>query len=105
MWTQASRVVDLINLPAGTRVGDWRITSRLGWGGYGVVYLVKSVRRPRRQAALKLALRPGQVSRRLAREKLLLERIRHPHVVRLLDSGFWRQPGQGEPLPFIVLEY
>jgi eukaryotic-like serine/threonine-protein kinase len=94
-----------MNLSPGTRLGGWSIVARLGYGGYGAVYLVKSLRWPSREAALKLALQPGPVSHRLERERVLLERVRHAHVVHLLDSGYWPLPGTKNFLPFLVMEY
>jgi len=97
--------LDPMDLLPGTQVGDWCVLARLGWGGYGAVYLVRHVRERRRQGALKLALQPGTLSRRLERESGLLERVKHPHVVRLLDAGHWDVPGSTVRLPFLVMEY
>lgn len=105
MEAHAQQSLDPMDLPTGTQVGHWCVIGRLGWGGYGAVYLVRSVRGRRRQAALKLALRPGAVSRRLEREGELLARVRHPHVVRLIETGHWEPPGTREPLPFLMMEY
>jgi eukaryotic-like serine/threonine-protein kinase len=105
MDTQAALRLDPMDLPTGTCVGDWRIIGRLGWGGYGAVYLVRGVRGLRRQAALKLALRQGTASLRLEREVELLSLLKHPNVARLIGSGHWRMPGAREPLPFLVMEY
>jgi serine/threonine-protein kinase len=105
MAAQAMWKWDPTDLPAGTRVGHWVIVGRLGRGGYGVVYLVRGVGVLRRHAALKLALQPGPVSRRLEREVELLSRVKHPNVARLLDAGHWLMPGTGERLPFLVMEH
>jgi serine/threonine-protein kinase len=105
MAAHAAREWEPMDLPSGTRVGDWCILGRLGWGGYGVVYLVRAERWPRRQAALKLALRPGAVSRRLEREVELLSRVKHPNVARFIEAGHWLVPGTRERLPFLVMEY
>ncbi|MFY0525131.1 protein kinase domain-containing protein [Archangium gephyra] len=105
MDAQAAWKLDPIDLPAGTRVGNWRIIGRLGWGGYGAVYLVRGEHGLRRQAALKLALRPGTVSLRLEREVELLSRVKHSNVARLIDAGHWLVPGARERLPFLVMEY
>ncbi|MFE8595985.1 serine/threonine-protein kinase [Archangium violaceum] len=94
-----------MDLPVGARVGNWRIIGRLGWGGYGAVYLVRGERGLRRQAALKLALRLGTVSLRLEREVELLSRVKHPNVARLIDAGHWLMPGTRDRLPFLVMEY
>jgi serine/threonine-protein kinase len=96
---------DPMNLASGTHVEDWCVLARVGWGGYGAVYLVRHVREPRRQGALKLALKLGPLSRRLEREAELLARVKHPHVVRLLEAGHWALPGSTVCLPFVVMEY
>jgi serine/threonine-protein kinase len=100
-----SLLFDPMNLSPGTHVGDWCVLARVGWGGYGAVYLVRHVREPRRQGALKLALKLGTLSRRLEREVELLVRVKHPHVVRLVDAGHWAVPGSTVCLPFVVMEY
>lgn len=105
MNSQAALNLDPMDLPPGTCVGDWRIIGRLGWGGYGAVYLVRGVRGLRRQAALKLALRQGTASLRLEREVELMSLVKHPNVARLIGSGRWLMPGAREPLPFLVMEY
>ena len=94
-----------VDLPPGTHVGHWSVIGRLGWGGYGVVYLVRCVREPHRHAALKLALHSGAAAHRLVREGELLERVNDPHVARFIEAGHWVVPGTGERLPFLVMEY
>ncbi|WP_164012077.1 serine/threonine protein kinase [Pyxidicoccus trucidator] len=87
-------------LPPGTRVGRWRVERRVGSGGNGTVYEVRS--RPRGPSyALKLAHAPGD--RRFAREAEALRLVRHSGVVRLLDEGTW----QTGPVryPYLLLEY
>ncbi|WP_309893884.1 serine/threonine-protein kinase [Archangium sp.] len=97
--------LDPMNLGPGTHVGDWCVLARVGWGGYGAVYLVRHVHEPRRQGALKLPLKLGPLSRRLEREAEMLARVKHPHVVCLLDAGHWEMPGATVRLPFVVMEY
>ncbi|HSP79103.1 MAG TPA: serine/threonine-protein kinase, partial [Myxococcaceae bacterium] len=99
------QALDVINLPMGTRVGGWVIDGRLGYGGYGAVYHVRHALWPWRKGALKLALKAGLTSHRLEREVKLLCLVKHPHVVRLLDSGYWLMPGTEVRLPFLVMEY
>ncbi|HSP80980.1 MAG TPA: serine/threonine-protein kinase [Myxococcaceae bacterium] len=105
MQARGTWALEPMNLPSGTRVGGWSTIGRVGVGGYGAVYLVKSVHQPRRQGALKLALRAGPVAHRLEREVKLLSRVKSPHVVRLLDSGEWLLPETRQYLPFLVMEY
>jgi predicted Ser/Thr protein kinase len=85
-------------LPAGMRIGPWRVVRPLGSGGCGAVYLV---RRWGRHFALKLAVRPGD--KRLQREGRLLRRVRHPGVVRLRGRGWWL--GRRKGFPYLVMEY
>jgi serine/threonine protein kinase len=53
-------------------------------------------------AALKLALLPDDP--RFQRERELLSRCLHPHIPRLLDSGFWLSPS-GARYPFVSMEW
>jgi serine/threonine protein kinase len=92
-------------LPPGTVVGPWRV---LGWGGrgvYGAVYRAVRAEVEDEQAhlvALKVALLPRDP--RFAREVELLERLRHPSIPRLVDSGEWQHPS-GTVHPYIVMEW
>jgi serine/threonine-protein kinase len=84
-------------------VGSWRIVDLFGRGAYGTLYLAESVAPgTTRQAALKLALAPRD--ERFERERVLLSRLRHPCIPRLLDSGTWQSPG-GPPHPYLVMEW
>lgn len=94
---------DPASLPAGARVGPWRVVSWRGRGSYGVVY--RAVREGREEAgpvALKLALGPEDP--RFEREAKLLARIRHPGVPRLLGQGTWRSAA-GAAHPYLVMEW
>ncbi|NMO14093.1 serine/threonine protein kinase [Pyxidicoccus fallax] len=76
-------------LPLGTRVGDWCVLERRGFGAYGAVYRAVSVEAASAPVALKLALHPQD--ERFAREVELLSRLHHPNVPRLVDHGVWQQ--------------
>jgi serine/threonine protein kinase len=92
-----------IALPAGTKVGAWRITGTRGRGVYGTVYTaVPQEHGLTGPVALKLAVYAGDP--RFEREAELLLRIRYPGVPRLLDSGLWRTP-VGRAHPFLVMEW
>src|SRR6185369_5291853 len=90
-------------LPAGTRVGSWRLLALLGRGGMGEVYLAERdegtfVQR----AALKLIKRgmdSRAIVRRFVRERQILSRLEHPGIARLLDGG-----SAEDGRPFFVLE-
>ncbi len=82
-------------VPLGTHVGDWRLERELGRGGQAVVCLGR--RHDGQLAAVKLPL-AGHVDR-LSREAEALRRLRHRHIVRLLDAEL------GGARPYLVLEY
>ncbi|HSN99352.1 MAG TPA: protein kinase [Candidatus Nanopelagicales bacterium] len=78
------------SLPPGTRVGAYIIGDLLGQGGFGAVYRATHADRGA-PAALKilhgdLASRPAVVLR-FEREVEVIERIRHPGVVQILEHG------------------
>ncbi|WP_225413637.1 serine/threonine-protein kinase [Stigmatella hybrida] len=76
-------------VPAGTRIGPWRVVGWAGNGAHGVVYQAQRVgRETAGPVALKLAMAPGD--ERFAREGALLARLRHPHIPRLEDRGRWK---------------
>jgi YVTN family beta-propeller protein len=74
----------------GTRLAGYQITSLLGRGGMGVVYLAEQLG-PRRQVALKLLLDPATASEafreRFLRESELAAAIDHPNVLPVYDAG------------------
>ena len=98
------------DLPAGTRLGSWRVLHALGRGGMGAVYLAERegdgfVQR----GAVKLIKRgmdSAEVLARFRRERKILARLRHTNIARLLDGGMsedgrpWlaMEHVEGEPL-------
>jgi len=77
-------------LPEGTALGPYTLGRRLGRGGMGVVYEARH-RELGRRVALK-TLHPGlayqaSVRTRFLREGRLASRVRHPHVVDVIDLG------------------
>jgi eukaryotic-like serine/threonine-protein kinase len=90
-------------LPAGTRVGSWRLLELLGRGGMGEVYLAERDEGTFTQrAALKLIKRgmdSRAIVRRFVRERQILSRLEHPGIARLLDGG-----STEDGRPFFVLE-
>jgi serine/threonine protein kinase len=90
------------SLPAGTRVGPWRLSHLLGRGAFGTVYRAEGVARGAKgPAALKLAHAPHD--ERFAREVALLSRLRHPCIPRFLGHGHWQSP-LGLLHPFVAME-
>ncbi|MBL8287722.1 MAG: serine/threonine protein kinase [Rubrivivax sp.] len=87
----------------GQRLGPWRITSLLGRGGMGDVWLAERADHAfEGQAAIKV-LRRGMdsdsVLARFALEQRSLARLAHPHIARLLDAG-----RSADGLPYFVME-
>jgi hypothetical protein len=83
------------------RIGQYRLTARLGAGGMGVVYLgVAGDCRPVAVKVLRAELADDPVFRaRFSREAAVLARVRGPGVVRVIEAGT-DQRGH-----FLVTEY
>ncbi|MBS0313637.1 MAG: serine/threonine protein kinase [Burkholderiales bacterium] len=86
----------------GRRFGAWTLERCLGRGGMGEVWqAVRSDGLYKANVAIKLLrtdLSQDKLSRRFARERVVLARLNHPNIARLLDAGM--EEGQA----FIVLE-
>lgn len=90
-------------LPPGTQVGPWRVVEWAGRGANGVVYrAVRIGQELLPSVALKLAMLPEDP--RYGRERELLSRSLHPHLPRLVDSGFWVS-AHGVRHPFVAMEW
>ena len=87
----------------GRRIGPYRITSHLGEGGMGVVYLAERIDEYQQHVAIKL-VRPGMASHmvvsRFRHERQILAVLVHPNITRLLDGG-----ATDEGQPYLVMEY
>ncbi len=91
-----------LRLPAGTRLGAWRLVDHVGQGGMGAVYRAERADGAFvMQAAIKLIRlnRPG-LNERLESERRLLARLDHRHVARLIDGG-----ASDEGLAYLVMEW
>jgi tetratricopeptide (TPR) repeat protein/predicted Ser/Thr protein kinase len=80
------------SLPAGGRIGPYRLIEALGRGGMGAVWKAEAAEScpvpAGRQVALKLLHRISpEERRRAAREVAYLQALHHPGVVRILDFG------------------
>ncbi len=95
-------LADALDLPEGTRVGQFTLKRVIGRGGMGTVYLAKQVE-PSRQVALKV-LHPGLVDRSLAdrfrQEIQILGQLNHRGIVQIFEAGTTKQ-GQA----FFAMEY
>ena len=91
------------HLPAGTRIGGYRVGERIAAGGGGTVYAAETVGAPERRVAIKVLLREKAASPlaliRFQREAEVVARIPHPCIVPVLDSGTL-----ADGRPYIVME-
>lgn len=80
---------ELPTAPVGTRLGAYRLTSLLGAGGSGVVYLAK--REDLGNVVAVKVLRDAWVSpsrrERFVSEQRTLARLTHPCIARIVDAG------------------
>ena len=90
-------------MPVPERIGAYEVERSIGEGGFGSVYLCRQREPIERLVAVKV-LRPGVGSgtalRRFEEERVLLSRMDHPGIARVLDAG--RDPAVGS---FIAMEY
>src|SRR5437762_1369073 len=82
--------------------GRYRVTSRLGAGGMGEVYLAEDTKLDCR-VVIKVPhphlLETPDVAGRFRREVRALIKLSHAHIVRVMDLGECRG------LPFVVMQY
>lgn len=83
------------------RVGHYDVLGELGRGGMGIVYRVRD-RRTSQLAAMKIippeALARPEAAMRFKREFRAMQRVRHPNVIRVFESG------THEGCPFFTME-
>jgi len=98
-----SRMPDPNNFD-GRRIGKYRLTSKIGEGGMGDVYLAERESEFRQRVAVKL-IRSGtanlEVIRRFMIERQTLAALNHPQIVRLIDGGATEE----DNLPYLVVDY
>lgn len=91
-----------MNVQIPRQIGSVRILERLGEGGMAFVHRAEDVFRPERQLAVKF-LRPesaadAEMVRRFLREGEVLKRLRHPHLVEVMDFG------RAGSTPYLLME-
>ncbi|HUR32333.1 MAG TPA: protein kinase [Vicinamibacterales bacterium] len=88
----------------GRRIGHYELTSEIGRGGMGIVYLaVRADDTYRKAVAVKLvssALAGDEGMRRFRRERQILAELDHPFIARLIDGG-----ATDDGLPYFVMDY
>ena len=100
-WLGYRRKVSAPSPQPALHVGDYRLLTKIGEGGMGVVHLAQAP--DGRRVALKV-LRPhvigdDEARERLAREVSSLSRIRSPRIAEIVDADPW-----GET-PFVATRY
>jgi serine/threonine protein kinase/tetratricopeptide (TPR) repeat protein len=91
-------------LPAGARLGPYRLLHEIGRGGMGTVYLAeRDDAHFARRVAVKLVgrgLESDTALRRFRHERQILAALEHPNIARLYDGGV-----SDDGRPYLVLEY
>ncbi|WP_224373073.1 serine/threonine protein kinase [Hyalangium versicolor] len=97
--------LDPKNLAPGQMVDGWRIVRKIGGGSYAVVY---EVEKDGKRFALKVACQvdtrgdPKQTDARARREVVCLQKLDHPHIIRMWAHGRCGDPRSG--FLYVVLD-
>ena len=90
--------------PGDAIAGPYRLLRLIGEGGMGVVWLAERVDGTFEQQVavkvLKLGMDTQAILRRFLLERRILARLRHRHIVRLIDGG-----SNADGRPFYVMDY
>ena len=95
--------VDVGTADAPDAIGPYRVVEQLGEGGFGRVYLCEQDEPIARRVAVKIlheSVVSSAAARRFEDERVLLARMDHPGIARVLDAG--RADGGRQ---YIVMEY
>ena len=89
----------------GSRIGQYRVIRKIGSGGTGNVYLCSHIVLGKSYAVKIIDIAPGfagtELQGRLLREARIARRIRHRHLVPVVDANVLPQSG----IAYIVMEY
>src|SRR5947207_5628354 len=86
----------------GQSIGDYRLLRLLGEGTFGTVYLAQHLQ-DQTTAAVKLLHNPlmGRDTLHTFLNEARMMRLRHPHIVPILDFGLSRH----DDIPYLVMAY
>lgn len=91
----------MIDFAMGKQLGHYRLIRRLGSGGFAQVYLGMHIHLNTPAAIKVLHTQLGEEGlEQFRNEAYAIARLRHPHIVRLLDFGI--EDGQ---IPYLVMDY
>jgi serine/threonine-protein kinase len=103
-WDRRGRGAEADDLPAGTRIGPWRLLRPVGRGGMASVFLAERADRDFDQSVALKVIRRGLDSedfvRRFLAERRILSSLRHANIAGLIDGGT-----TPDDRPYLVLEY
>ena len=95
---------DSDDAPVDGMAGHYRLLSRLGEGGMGVVWLAERTDGAYEQKVAVKVLKRGMdthaILRRFLQERRILARLHHRHIVRLIDGGM-----TADGRPFYVMDH
>ena len=91
--------VQTIDVPPGTRIGQYEAIRELGSGGMGTVYLARDLRLGRRVAIKFLQSKNQDMTRRFILEARATASCSHENIVIIYEVGHYKGN------PFMVLEY
>lgn len=86
------------------RIGDYKVNSVLGQGGWSVVYRATQ-KTPARDVAIKVLrshLSTLELGRRIEQEARILAHLQHPGIAQVFECG-WADLGSGQ-VPYFVME-
>jgi hypothetical protein len=87
----------------GQQIGNYRLISLLGSGGFAEVYLGRHVHRQYLQAAIKiLYTKPGRIYQKwFLLLAATIASLKHPHIMRIIDFGIER----ADNTPYLIMDY
>lgn len=98
----SARSTDLLKVNDGWIDEKFRLTEKLGEGGFGLVYKAEQFKPIHRVVAVKIlkaGMETQQVIARFDTERRSLALMEHPHIARVLDAG---ETVRGQP--YVVME-
>jgi serine/threonine protein kinase len=101
--TDTNEVLAESALPMPDSIGPYRVIEKLGDGGFGSVYLCEQTEPISRRVAVKVLhqqFNSPTAPQRFEEERILLARMEHPGIARVLDAG---KTETGHP--FIAMEH
>lgn len=93
----------------GQQIGNYEVIKKLGSGSFGTVYRAQNKFITTRIVAIKFmntAYAGSQEERAsFLREAGLLDKLKHAHILPILDFGIWEAADTYQSMPYMVTEY